>query len=83
MQSVGYILENVSILGLRSLSLPKMEERIQALEGVESATITFATKQLRLGVADPDVSASADPQRSAHPLSSEVKVVREPAPAFH
>lgn len=38
-----YILENLGCAHCAS----KMEERIQALEGVESATITFATKQLQ------------------------------------
>ena len=48
--------QSVSIFwrtSLRSLCF-QMEERIQALEGVESATITFATKQLRLTAKNPD-----------------------------
>ena len=45
-----YILENLGCAHCAS----KMEERIQALEGVESATITFATKQLRLTAKNPD-----------------------------
>ena len=58
-----------------------MEERIQALEGVESATITFATKQLRLGAADPD-ALLPQIRKICTSIESEVKVVpRNPAPA--
>ena len=58
-----------------------MEERIQALEGVESATITFATKQLRLRAADPD-ALLPHIRKICTSIESEVKVVpRNPAPA--
>ena len=71
-----YILENLGCAHCAS----KMEERIQALEGVESATITFATKQLRLGAADPD-ALLPQIRKICTSIESEVKVVpRNPAP---
>ena len=45
-----YILENLGCAHCAS----KMEAQIQALPGIEAATITFATKQLRLTAKDPD-----------------------------
>lgn len=45
-----YILENLGCANCAA----KMEEKIRALPGVEEATISFATKQLRLRAADPD-----------------------------
>ncbi|MDO4321462.1 MAG: heavy metal translocating P-type ATPase [Lachnospiraceae bacterium] len=45
-----YILENLGCANCAS----KMEKRIGELEGVTEATITFATKQLRVTAADPD-----------------------------
>ena len=72
-----YILENLGCAHCAS----KMEERIQALEGVESATITFATKQLRLEAADPD-ALLLQIRKICTSIESEVKVVpRNPAPA--
>ena len=72
-----YILENLGCAHCAS----KMEERIQALEGVESATITFATKQLRLGAADSD-ALLPQIRKICTSIESEVKVVpRNPAPA--
>ena len=72
-----YILENLGCAHCAS----KMEERIQALEGVESATITFATKQLRLRAADPD-ALLPQIRKICTSIESEVKVVpRNPAPA--
>ena len=72
-----YILEN---LGCAHCAF-KMEERIQALEGVESATITFATKQLRLRAADPD-ALLPHIRKICTSIESEVKVVpRNPVPA--
>ena len=72
-----YILENLGCAHCAS----KMEERIQALEGVESATITFATKQLRLRAADPD-ALLPQIRKICTSIESEVKVVpRIPAPA--
>ena len=72
-----YILENLGCAHCAS----KMEERIQALEGVESATITFATKQLRLRATDPD-ALLPHIRKICTSIESEVKVVpRNPAPA--
>ena len=72
-----YILENLGCAHCAS----KMEERIQALEGVESATITFATKQLRLRAADPD-ALLPQIRKICTSIESEVKVVpRNSAPA--
>ncbi|MDO4745725.1 MAG: heavy metal translocating P-type ATPase [Bacillota bacterium] len=45
-----YILENLGCANCAA----KMERKIQDLPGVESATITFATKQLRINGDDPD-----------------------------
>jgi len=45
-----YILENLGCANCAA----KMEQRIQALPGVSSATITFATKQLRLTAEHPE-----------------------------
>ena len=71
-----YILENLGCAHCAS----KMEERIQALEGVESATITFATKQLRLRAADPD-ALLPQIRKICTSIESEVKVVpRNPVP---
>ena len=58
-----------------------MEEQIQHLDGVESATITFATKQLRLNAADPD-ALLPQIRKICTSIESEVKVVpRNPKPA--
>ena len=45
-----YILENLGCAHCAA----KMEAQIQALPGIQTATITFATKQLRLTAKDPD-----------------------------
>lgn len=45
-----YILENLGCANCAA----KMEKRINGLEGVTSATITFATKQLRVTAKNPD-----------------------------
>ena len=45
-----YILENLGCAHCAA----KMEEQINALPGVEAATITYATKQLRLSAEHPD-----------------------------
>ncbi len=59
-----------------------MEEQIQQLDGVESATITFATKQLRLNAADPD-ALLPQIRKICTSIESEVKVVpRNPKPAI-
>lgn len=72
-----YILENLGCAHCAS----KMEEQIQHLDGVESATITFATKQLRLNAADPD-ALLPQIRKICTSIESEVKVVpRNPKPA--
>ena len=65
-----YILENLGCAHCAS----KMEEQIQHLDGVESATITFATKQLRLNAADPD-ALLPQIRNICTSIESEVKVV--------
>ena len=45
-----YLLENLGCAHCAS----KMEEQISRLEGVAEATITFATRQLRVTAKDPD-----------------------------
>ena len=72
-----YILENLGCAHCAS----KMEEQIQHLDGVESATITFATKQLRLNAADPD-ALLPQIRKICTSIDSEVKVVpRNPKPS--
>ena len=72
-----YILENLGCAHCAS----KMEEQIQHLDGVESATITFATKQLRLNAADPDALLPRI-RKICTSIESEVKVVpRNPKPS--
>ena len=72
-----YILENLGCAHCAS----KMEEHIQHLDGVESATITFATKQLRLNAADPD-ALLPQIRKICTSIESEVKVVpRNPKPS--
>ena len=72
-----YILENLDCAHCAS----KMEEQIQHLDGVESATITFATKQLRLNAADPD-ALLPQIRKICTSIESEVKVVpRNPKPS--
>ena len=65
-----YILENLGCAHCAS----KMEEQIQQLDGVENATITFATKQLRLSAADPDALLPAI-RKICTSIESEVKVI--------
>lgn len=72
-----YILENLGCAHCAS----KMEEQIQLLDGVENATITFATKQLRLNAADPD-ALLPQIRKICTSIESEVKVVpRNPKPS--
>ena len=72
-----YILENLGCAHCAS----KMEEQIQHLDGVESATITFDTKQLRLNAADPD-ALLPQIRKICTSIESEVKVVpRNPKPS--
>ena len=72
-----YILENLGCAHCAS----KMEEQIQHLDGVENATITFATKQLRLNAADPD-ALLPQIRKICTSIESEVIVVpRNPKPS--
>ena len=72
-----YILENLGCAHCAS----KMEEQIQLLDGVENATITFATKQLRLNAADPD-ALLPQIRKICTSIESEDKVVpRNPKPS--
>ena len=72
-----YILENLGCAHCAS----KMEEQIQHLDGVENATITFATKQLRLNATDPD-ALLPQIRKICTSIESEVKVVpRNPKPS--
>ncbi len=72
-----YILENLGCAHCAS----KMEEQIQHLDGVENATITFATKQLRVTAADPD-ALLPQIRKICTSIESEVKVVpRNPKPS--
>ena len=72
-----YILENLGCAHCAS----RMEEQIQNLDGVESATITFATKQLRVNAADPD-ALLPQIRKICTSIESEVKVVpRNPKPS--
>ena len=72
-----YILKNLGCAHCAS----KMEEQIQHLDGVENATITFATKQLRLNAADPD-ALLPQIRKICTSIESEVKVVpRNPKPS--
>ncbi len=65
-----YIVENLGCAHCAS----KMEEKINALPGVEEATITFATKQLRVLAADPD-ALLPEMQRICSSVEAEVKLV--------
>ena len=72
-----YILENLGCAHCAS----KMEEQIQHLDGVENATITFATKQLRLNATDPD-ALLPQIRKICTSIESEVNVVpRNPKPS--
>ena len=65
-----YIVENLGCANCAS----KMEKRINDLPGVEEATITFATKQLRVLAADPD-ALLPEMQRICASIESEVILV--------
>lgn len=65
-----YILENLGCAHCAS----KMEEQIGRLPGVEAATITYATKQLRITADDPD-ALLPQIQKICTSIESEVKVV--------
>lgn len=71
-----YILENLGCANCAS----KMERRINELDGVTSATITFATKQLRVTGANPE-RLLPKYQEICSSIESEVKVIpKDPAP---
>ena len=65
-----YILENLGCAHCAS----KMEEKIKELPGVESATITYATKQLRLSAENPE-RLLPEIQKICTSIESQVKVV--------
>ncbi len=65
-----YLLENLGCAHCAS----KMEEQIGRLEGVEEATITFATRQLRVTAKDPD-RYLPEIRRICTSIESEVKVL--------
>lgn len=69
-QSKTYILENLGCANCAA----KMEHKIQELPDVESASIIFATKQLRIQAADPD-SLKDKVQHICHSIEREVIVV--------
>lgn len=72
-----YLLENLGCAHCAS----KMEEQIGRLEGIQEATITFATRQLRITAADPD-RYLPEIEKICTSIESEVKVVkRETLPA--
>ncbi len=71
-----YIVENLGCANCAS----KMEKKINALPGVEEATITFATKQLRVLATDPD-ALLPEMQRICASIESEVKLVPKKANA--
>lgn len=69
-QSRVYLLENLGCANCAS----KMERRINALDGVARATITFPTKQLRLLAEQPDTLLPKI-QEICTSIESEVKVI--------
>lgn len=70
-----YILENLGCANCAA----KMESQIQNLPGVTYATITFATKQLRIS-ADNYEKLLPEIQKICSSIESEVKVVEKDAP---
>ena len=70
-----YLMENLGCAHCAA----KMEDQIAALEGIEYASITFATKQLRITAKDPD-KYLPEIRRICRSIESEVKVIeRSPA----
>ena len=67
-----YILENLGCANCAA----KMEQRIAALDGVTEATITFATKQLRISAQNPD-ALLPEIRRICASIESEVEVVEQ------
>ncbi|MDY3919468.1 MAG: heavy metal translocating P-type ATPase [Candidatus Limivivens sp.] len=69
MKKKVYILENLGCANCAS----RIEQKIAALPGVEEATITFATRQLRLTAEDPD-SLIPEIQKIANALEPEIVI---------
>ena len=69
-----YILENLGCANCAA----KMERKIQDIPGVESASIIFATKQLRIEAVDPEALVS-DIQSICQSIEGEVLVVERGA----
>ena len=65
-----YILDNLDCANCAA----KMEQKISALDGISSASITFATKQLRVTAAHPEQYFSQI-QQICSSIESEVKVI--------
>lgn len=65
-----YILENLGCANCAA----KMEAKISALPQVQEATLTFATKQLRVTAEDPD-ALLPEMQKIVSQIESEVKIV--------
>ncbi|MDO5422201.1 MAG: heavy metal translocating P-type ATPase [Eubacteriales bacterium] len=69
MEKKVYILENLGCANCAS----KIERKVAALPGVSEATITFATKQLRLTAEDPD-ALIPEIQKIANALEPEIVI---------
>lgn len=69
MEKKVYILENLGCANCAS----KIEHKITALPGVQEATITFATKQLRLTAENPD-ALIPEIQKIANSLEPEIRI---------
>ena len=69
-----YILENLGCANCAA----KMERKIQDIPGVESASIIFATKQLRIEAVDPEALVG-DIQSICQSIEGEVLVVEKGA----
>ncbi len=65
-----YMLENLGCAHCAA----KMEEKINALEGISEATITYTTKQLRVVAEDPDAYLE-EMRKICSSIESEVKVI--------
>lgn len=76
MEKKVYILENLGCAHCAS----KMEEQISRLNGVQSASITFATKQLRITAANPQQHLT-DIRKICADIESQVKVIDPAAEA--
>ena len=65
-----YILENLGCAHCAA----KMEEKISELSGISEASITFATRQLRVSAEEPDIYLE-DIRKICSSIDSQVKVV--------